>query len=288
MKIQDVPENVLLLIYKTYCVFPLVCWCELPGHLKDALDAEQNVQALISSGDFHEIVRLYRALKNFGLKLTKHIHIDTTKIEQSVSTEAGKLIEETLKELTCVQIDSATYLDVGNLKKFGVFYSMLVEAFPGVLQQRQEFVVQASLALDTSIQQVKGLIQAQWNDSARVGITKLLVKSWGVAIELGLLDSFKDRLRTHLLAQLPAEHIHNCGESLKYFAVVSADGQVHGATAQEIIDAFPEFDRFSIEQFNSKAGGIEFKTALAQLKCDQRGPRNDAALVTAYDAYTQV
>jgi GTPase SAR1 family protein/DNA-binding winged helix-turn-helix (wHTH) protein len=226
-------------------------------------DQQKSVKENIERSDFREIVRLQHALSKFNDRLAGHsLKLNVKKLKKLVFNAANDLVTATQEEVERKDIHARDYLDLNNLKMFNLFYVTLELEFPELKKIRIQLGKSASKALASSIKQVKTLVDQ--DAFAIEAVTLLLVKSWGVAIELSVLDQFKTKI-TVLLSELKPEQIHKVGESLQE-NTTAVGMRDHAETIQTIIDQFPEFKQFAIEQFKGKAGDIKFEDALLELE----------------------
>ncbi|KAJ1481204.1 hypothetical protein T484DRAFT_1808167, partial [Baffinella frigidus] len=101
------------------------------------------------------------------------------------------------------------------------------------------------------------------------------------------ITRFKDRVRCDLLPKLTPKRSYLVGKAL--MDVMSARGGDSRVAeyAKLIVDSFPAFNRFAIELFNQKAGGVSFEEALARVRCTPARSGNDN-LTKVYAAYKEV
>ena len=114
-------------------------------------------------------------------------------------------------------------------------------------------------------------------------ISKILIKGYAVAVELGFVSKFKTFVKESLFKATTPRDIWTVGQAL-WLHVKSSDSSSVSSMARAIIEGFSEFKIFDRQFFNKKAGSVHFQQALENLKCDPSRPQN-SNLFLVFESY---
>ena len=255
----------------------------------DSIHSVSEIATLIKAGSYHVLVSRYECLQQLKDLLKDYLTINTKTIETAVQKEVRSLIDNAIAEIR-MDVNSPDYLQFHELRSFIGVFSKLEKVFPKIKESRQTLQEEAKTNLERMIVNlISGLGDDVLRSEGPRNIARLLVKSYGVATELNLVDHFRSVIQRDLLNGFDDHHRYLVGHSLKELCSSSSEGVEE--MARTIIDTFREFKTFNIEIFNKKAGGASFADALKSLSCHSGAsvsPSESNFLEAAYDQFIAV
>ena len=279
----------------------LIAWQD-SNDLDNCLEAE----------NYTSVAKTFVVLEKLQHTLSQHIKIDAAETMNKISQHILKLFKQALTEIRSDELALTQlkhFLDV--LRTFesqNMGLNINEEALEVEAEKRwQELINNVNIRspqhpIDSILSDnnnVPSVLPTDGLDPVFTKLAKQLIKQYGVATELSMLDEFKPIMRQILEKISPQELVYKFGLKVAEFIIDDFDDERTldedllfsndfpiKAYAQGIIDTFPEFKRINIEWFNKKAGGIKFSTALERLTCK---PEFDVSsknqLQAAYDIF---
>ena len=239
----------------------------------------------LEAKNYTNVVNIYVGLRNLQPLLKNHLEIDTQQIQETVIGHVSNLYTQALDEIKYSITSNEKFFDVSQLKHFLTVLRTfrnhhLTSEEINEKTLQNEAKIKWNELIDNIPDNISILNKHNNNNSIDdknllSQLAKQMIKHYLIANELSLSGQFKKIMRDKLFEKIKStELIYKLGKlhiaefSNHYDSSVSA-------SAKAIIETFPEFERINIEDFNKKAGGITFDTALERLTCTpENGSKN--------------
>jgi len=253
------------------------------------LQSDSEIQNLIEAKNYAKLLSNLETLCVMKPALEGWVALDIINIQTKTTRHVSFLLKQAGDELQS-GVEHPTFLVFTAVQDFVRLTPLLEKRFPGEMEAAMHDLIQmADSAIRKCVAQAKEMLEIARADGMTTGaeetVARMLIKGYAVAVELGVTDQYQKWMETGLLNQMESKSQHLVGIAIK---LKSEDSNASVASAANgILAMFPAFKTFRTEQFNAKAGGVTFPTALEKMKCMPTRPSNDN-LVTVFGAYDEV
>ena len=223
------------------------------------------------------------------LALERWVALDTINIHSKTKLHVKFLLTQAQEDVQR-GVDHPSFLVFTSVQEFVNLIPLLEKAFPGEMEAvMQTLKDMASGAIRQCVSQARERLQGVHSDGMTMDVeetvARMLIKGYAVAVELKVTDQYKAWMEKDLLGPMEKEIQYLVGTSIVQ-KTLDSDASVATA-ASGILTMFPAFSNFNIEQFNAKAGGVTFESALETMECRPTRPSNDN-LSTIFGEYNKV
>ena len=244
--------------------------------LRISIDAFQNptdLENYLKAKDYSNVVKTYETLEKLQEALKDYMRVDISTTQTTIILHIKCLFKDAQSEINC-DFASEKYLDLSQTKHFlnillaGGNYPPFLDT---LLQEgcSREFLHEVARfkreELITQFPTSDSMSLTYDHREATLGdLAKKLIKHQAIATQLSIQKDFElmmDLLFGKISSGLLIDKL---GSKVREFD--SKDSFIN-ASAKEILQTFPEFEHFNIQDWNKKANGIDFKKALEGLEC---------------------
>jgi len=238
---------------------------------------EGDLKKMIQKGDTAEFTSRYAIMRTLKPKIQPHIEVDISVFEIIVENHLEMLKMQALEEIH-KQPHEFDFLNFNELKGFFAFLQGFRD--DECIDKRKEQHWKSDLKSATKEvwneveRAIKKLPQERWIHTDIMLISKRILKSYGMSLELSIQDEFGDFLHK-CLSRIDGALVDELGTCMSEMV----EDPYVGVAAQTVLDIFPEFRKFMYQRFNKKAKGVTFERALSRMRTQPEITENGKSLL---------